>query len=88
MGCSCKNKPAMRNTMPRQGVRPVVGGNARSVQGGVTAGPSPLQVRAAAAAAANNNTPTPQRSPAGMNAERRATEQKRRDAIRNALGRS
>jgi hypothetical protein len=87
MGCSCKNKPAMRNTMPRQGVRPVVGGNTRSVQGGVTAGPSPMQVRAAAAAA-TNNAPTQQRSPAGMNAERRATEQKRRDAIRNALGRS
>lgn len=86
MPCSCKNKPAMRNTMPRQGssIRPVVGPVARGVQGGIAAGPSPLQIRQAQMIA-TNTTPTQQRSPAGMNAERRLVEQKRRTALRSAF---
>ncbi len=81
MGCSCKNK-AMRNTMPRPGfARPVVGSVASTGNTTVT----PAQIRANAAALANS-TPSAERNPAGMNAERRLIEKRRRDAIHNALG--
>jgi hypothetical protein len=86
MPCACKAK-AMRNTTPRTGnTQPVVGNPRLATTQGIAAGPSPLQVRQAAAAIANNHNPTPPRSPAGMNHERRLVEKKRRDAIRNALG--
>lgn len=78
MGCGCRDKKAMRNTMPRAGVRPVVGPRP-SQQGNIVSAQTPTQMRAA-------QTPAPERSAAGMNQERRLIEKKRRDAIRNALG--
>ena len=85
MPCACKNK-AMRNTIPRNGnTAPVIGNPKLATTQGVAAGPSPLQMRQAAAIS-NNHAPTQARSPAGMNHERRLVEKKRRDAIRNALG--
>jgi len=79
MGCSCKGRNALRNTMitrSRNGniIRPVTG--PQSVQGG-SAAPTPTALRAAA--------PTAERSFAGELQEKKKTQKIRRDAIRRSL---
>lgn len=76
MACNCK-KNTMRNTRVyrnRSGniIRPVTG--PQSAQGGPAAAPTPTALRGAA-------PPTPTRSLAGENQERRKTQKIRRDAI-------
>lgn len=74
MACNC-NKKGMRNTMPRAGL-------ARPVTGPRSVASSPTALRALSV-----TPPTEERSPSGLNNERRLVEKRRRDAIKKRFGR-
>lgn len=74
MACGCKKgSPRISGAL-----RPTT--TVRSVAGGIAAGPTPTQLRAA-----STQTPKPALNAAGLSAERRKTQAIRRDAIRKAF---
>ena len=76
MACGCK-KGGVRGGGGAL-LRPTT--TARSVGGGISAGPTPTQLRAQ-----QTQTPTPPLNANGLSAERRKTQAIRRDAIRKSF---
>ena len=70
MACGCNKNRGARNG-------PVI--SPRSTPGGISAGPTPTQLRA------QSVQPQQQTNAAGLSSERRKTQAVRRDAIRKAL---